>query len=183
MSFECLKADKRRTTLLRHWTEWMREADRWYCRYVEEVGESPFDFHEVAAVGFLSAAAARAGFLTLNEYQLYKRSQNDFRKWVPGRADLWMLKDGTSYSFEFKRAWYRATLGNLRRTMETVRGDIKAVPPDECHYAAGGVIAFVKDAERASKYEEFSNSSDVDVAYRIGPQNGGGAFLFFSIKS
>jgi hypothetical protein len=182
MSYKCLKSDKRRKTITKHWTRWLRETDRWYGKYIETVGVSPFDFHEVAAVGFLSCAAARAGFLTLNEYQLVKHSQEDRRRKVPGRADLWMTLEGLEYSFEFKRAWYTATKSNLKAMLEVVRGDIHAVPSDECHYAAGGLIAYVNDEKRVPTYEEFAATKGVHMAYRIGPQGEGAAYLYFSFR-
>ena len=182
MAFECLKFDARRRTVVRHWNSWLREADRWYCRYVRQVDESPFDFHEVAAVGFLSCAAARANFVTLNEYQLVKISQTDRRKRVPGRADLWMMKGGVEYSLEFKRAWYDATQSNLEDMLQTVRGDISAVPDDECHHAAAGLIAHVSDQERVQTYVDFCRNPKVHMAYRIGPKRQHGAFLYFSFK-
>jgi hypothetical protein len=182
MAYECLKADGRRRKIVTQWEEWLVEADRLYCEFLRVVDDSPFDFHEVAAVGFLSCAAARSGFLTLNEYQLIKHSRTDRRRKVPGRADLWMIKDDVEYSFEFKRAWYNATRSNLKAMLQVVRGDIRSVPADECHHAAGGLIAYVNDPRRDATYRDFIRDSHVHMAYRIGPEGESGAFLYFSFR-
>ncbi|MBA2936243.1 hypothetical protein HZF05_19350 [Sphingomonas sp. CGMCC 1.13654] len=182
MSFECLKSDKRRKGVLSDWEIWLREADRLYCRYLEEIEESPFNFNEVSAVGFLSSAAARSGFLTLNEYEIIKRDQSDRRRKRPGRADLWLNGEKRSYSFEFKRAWHAATIHNLESTLSSARGDIDVVDKDESHYAAGVVLAYVRDEHRIERYRNFAQHESVDVAYRIGPDGEAGGYLFFSIK-
>jgi hypothetical protein len=101
MSFECIKSD--------------------------EIDASPFEFNEVSAVGFLTVAAARCDFLTLNEYEISKSSKLDRRKKAAGRADLWISGKDRTYSFEFKRAWYAATIKNLEATMSRALGDISAV--------------------------------------------------------
>jgi len=182
MSFECIAADGRRRGLMADWELWLREADLLYGRYLERIEESPFDFNEVSAVGFLSAAAARKDFLTLNEYEIVKRDRSDRRRKVPGRADLWFASDQRSYSFEFKRAWHAATIKNLESTLSRARADIAVIDKDESHYAAGVVLAYVRDERRIERYEKFATHQNVDFAYRIGPKGVTGGYLFFSVK-
>jgi hypothetical protein len=185
VSLSCLKSDKRRSRLCTHWERWLTEADKLYAVHLRELDESPFAYHEVAAVGFLTSAAARAGFLTLNEYEIEKTRRTGQRGRPPGyqgRADLWMRRNGLDYSFEFKRALYAATSKNLSKVLSIVRQDIAAVPADECHYAAAGLIAYAKYADRDRTYVDFCDHDDVHFAYRIGPTRHRGAYIYFWIK-
>lgn len=183
MSFECLKSDGRRTGVNSDWELWLRKADQIYTRYLEKIESSPFDFNEVSAVGFLAASAACVGFLSLNEYEIIKKDKNDRRKRVPGRADLWLGGEHRYYSFEFKRAWYAATIENLQKSLSTARKDIESIDKDESHYAAGAVLAYVRDEHRIERYINFAKHAEVDAAYRIGHEGVTGAYLFFSIKN
>jgi hypothetical protein len=183
VTFELVKADRRRKGILADWERWLREADRLYYRHLDELEYSPFEYHEVAAVGFLAAAAARSDFLTLNEYEIVKRSQSDKRCKVPGRADLWMRLGDRTYSFEFKRASFAATAKNLEATLKAARSDIEVIDKDECHFAAGVSLAYVRDKARISKYRAFADHALVDAAYRIGPDGPRGAYIFFTIKA
>ena len=163
MTFECLKSDGRRRGLASDWEAWLREADSRYGRYSERIDASSFDFNEVSAVGFLAAAAARTGFLTLNEYVIVK---SDRRKKVPGRADLWMAGETRAYSFEFKRAWHSATKKNLEAIMTKARGDIDSINRDESNYAAAVVLAYVRDEDRVPRYRDYAGNEHVDFAYK-----------------
>lgn len=183
MSFECLKADNRRKSLIEDWERWLREADKIYARYLDEIGDSPFTFNEISAVGFLSAAAARVGYLSLHEYECIKRDQSDRRVKKAGRADLWLNAAHKSYSFEFKRALYAATMKNLEATLSRARDDIKVIDKSEPHYASGVVLAYVRDEERVERFEKFAQHESVDFAYRIGPKGFQGGYLYFSVKS
>lgn len=182
MSYECIKADRRRQGLMADWENWLKEAGQLYDRYLAEIDASPFEYNEVCAVGFLTAAAARAGFLTLNEYDITKKSQLDKRKNARGRADLWISSGDRDYSFEFKRAWFRATVGNLTKTLSRARSDIGVIDKNESHYAAGVVIAYVQDESLTDRYHKFAEHHDVNFAFRIGPTGNRGAYLFFSLK-
>lgn len=181
MSFECLKSDGRRRGLLADWDSWMREADKLYIRFLERTGESPFYFHEVASVGFLASSAALAGFLPVAEYEIVKRAKHDRRIKVDGRADLWFDAGERCYSFEFKRAYVAATAKNLAEVLKEAGDDIACIDREEYHYAAGGLLARVRDANRDEIYRAFADSEEVDVAYRIGPEGENGAFLFFTL--
>ncbi|MGQ0558917.1 MAG: hypothetical protein ACT4OE_04935 [Sphingosinicella sp.] len=186
MAYECVKQDGRwRSELAMDWGRWIRESDKLYGKHLRLRDYSPFEYHEVAAVGFLTAAAARAGFLTLNEFETTKSRKTGSRgrpSHVPGRADLWMLGKKYSYSFEFKRAWYAATLKNLKKQMKAAVSDIDC-SHEECKYAVGGLIAFVEHEKRNKACMEFVDDPEVNFAYRIGPRGRRGAFLYFSIRS
>lgn len=181
MSFEVLKDDNRRSCAA-DWEKWLREADKLHSRYLKEIGDSPFTFNEISAVSFLSAAAARVGYLTLNEYSCVKKDKEDRRFKKAGRADLWLTTGPHSYSFEFKRAYYAATPKNLAKTLGTACDDINVVDKSESHSAAAVVLAYVRDEKRKENYHNFANRENVDFSYRIGPSRVGGCFLFFSIK-
>ena len=123
-----------------------------------------------------------SGHLPLIEYGIRKKNKLDKRKKSNGRADLWIDFPSRSYSFEFKRAWYAATIKNLEATLRVVKGDINCVGDDEHDVAAACIIAYVRDKQRNPTYEAFAKRSDVDFAYHIGPEEEGGAYLFFALK-
>ena len=182
MTFACLKvSDGRRKGLISDWEQWLRSADDLYMRFLARLEESPFSYHEVASVGFLASASAMAGFLPVNEYDIIKRGNADKREKVPGRADLWFDTGDRCYSFEFKRAWFAATPNNLSASLNTALNDIKCVQPDEYHYAAGGLLAFVNDEDRLNTYLEFAEADEVDFSYSIGPEGKNAAFLYFKL--
>jgi hypothetical protein len=182
MGFERLKAcDGRLRGLLSDWDGWLEQADTLYLRFLDRVGDSPFLYHEVASVGFLASAAAMAGFTPLAEYEIVKRARYDKRAHVDGRADLWFSSGPRAYSFEFKRAYVAATRRNLADVMRSASNDIACIQRDEYHYAAGAQIARVRDAHRNPTYVEFAKSDLVDLAYHLGPDGEGGAFLFFKL--
>jgi hypothetical protein len=182
MVYQCLKSgDGRRRGLVEDWETWLSKADELYSRFLGRVGESPFLYHEVAAVGFLASAAALAGFVPLAEYEVLKRAQGRKHAEVKGRADLWFSAGRRCYSFEFKRAWLAATEANLGALLGEALRDVECIDRDEYHYAAGGLIARVRDESRIPSYLQFAESDAVDLAYRIGPPGFDGAFLYFSL--
>jgi hypothetical protein len=176
-----LKGDGRRRGLVADWDAWLNKADQLYTKFLDRVGDTPFHYHEVAAVGFLASAAALAGFIPLAEYEIIKRGRHDKRAKGDGRADLWFASDARAYSFEFKRAWLAATANNLRELLSEATGDVACIPRDEYHYAAGALITRVRDEHRLQTYLDFGTSDYVDLAYRIGPKSKDGAFLFFRL--
>lgn len=161
----------------------MIEADRLYTRFFDHVGDSPFLYHEIASVGFLASAAAMAGFVPLAEYEVVKRGHDDKRARVDGRADFWFGSDARAYSFEFKRALVAATAKNLRESMTSASSDVARIQREESHYAAGGLIARVRDEHRLDVYRDFAESDHVDLAYSIGQEGAEGAFLYFKLRS
>jgi hypothetical protein len=180
--YKCLKAgDGRLHGLRADWDAWLREAEKLYGRFEDRVGESPFYYHEVAAVGFLASAAAMAGFVPLAEYEVIKRGRTDKRAKVDGRADLWFSSGQRSYSFEFKRARALATPKNLLDRLNRAEHDVARIPREEYHYAAGGLIALVTDERRMDVYTSFARREDVCIAYRVGPEREGCAFLYFRL--
>ncbi len=183
MAYKCLKrCDGRLRGLISDWDAWMVSADEQYARFLSRLGESPFVYHEVASVGFLANAAACAGFLPVNEYDIIKLGKNDKRTKVPGRADLWFDTGPRCYSLEFKRAWLAATPKNLLDSLNQAYDDIECVQNDESHYASAGLLAAVRDSHRTEKYEAFAASDEVDLAYHIGPEGENGAYIFFKLK-
>ena len=183
MSYECLKSDGRRRGLTGDWEAWFRAADGLYNRFLERTGESPFYFHEVASVGFLASASALAGFIPLAEYEVIKRAHHDKRIKVDGRADLWFDAGPRCYSFEFKRAYLAVTTGNLAAVLKEANDNVACIDRDEFHYAAGAMVARVRDLERDSIYRAFADSDTVDFAYRIGPPGENGAFVFLKLRT
>jgi hypothetical protein len=155
LSYECIRiADARRTGILSDWEAWLRRADQLYERFTDRLeGDSPFDYHEVASVGFLSNAAAMAGYLPMNEYDVFKRGRSDKRTKVPGRADLWFDTGPRCYSFEFKRTRRPATIGYLRQRLEQAFSDVNCVARDESHYAAACLLT----GARSSPYRDLSS--------------------------
>ena len=181
MSLTCLKADKR-AVAYRDWNGWLEQSSKLHDRFLDEIGISPFDANEQSSVGLFAAASAMAGHLPLLEYGIRKKDRDDRRKRCNGRADLWIDFPARCYSFEFKRAWYAATLKNLRATLTVVRGDIGCVGDEEHDVAAACMIAYVRDAHRKHTYEAFAEDKQVHFAYHIGPADAGGAYLYFALK-
>jgi hypothetical protein len=183
MTFACIKAsDGRKKGLMSDWKQWLMNADTLYNRLTARLGDSPFQLHEVASVGFLASAAAMAGFLPVNEYDIVKKGRSDKREKVPGRADLWFDAGIRCYSFEFKRAWAAATSKNLSASLKLGLDDVNCIQHDEYHYAAAGLLAVVSNEDRLPVYLDFAKSDDVDFAYRIGPEGKSGAFIYFKLK-
>lgn len=74
MYYETIKSgDQRFKSIARDWSPWLQEVGHLYNRYMAEEYPSPFSLHEQATVGLLVSAAARAGYLNYNEYELSKR--------------------------------------------------------------------------------------------------------------
>lgn len=182
MSVRTLKlCDGRKRSLIQDWEAWMIAADDLYLRFYDRIGESPFYYHEVASVGFLASAAAIAGFIPLNEYEIIKKGSEDRRTRGDGRADLWFDSGRRCYSFEAKRAYLAATIKNLADVLNSAHGDVARIDRSEYHDAAGLLIARVRDHHREETYERFAESDAVDLAYRIGPQGADGAYLYFKL--
>lgn len=175
------RGDGRRRGLIADWDQWMTQADELYTGFFERIGESPFTYHEVASAGFLASAAALAGFIPLAEYEIVKRGRADRRTKADGRADLWFASPERAYSFELKRAWLAATPANLRERLAAAADDIACIPREEYHYAAGLLLAKVRDIHRVPVYEAMARSDAVDLAYRIGPDGQEGAYLYFKL--
>ena len=183
MSYECIKVgDGRRTGLIADWEHWLRSADKLYRKFVDRLdGDSPFDYHEVASVGFLANAAAMAGYLPMNEYDVFKQGKSDRRTKKPGRADLWFDVGERCYSMEFKRTRRPQTVAYLSQRLDYAYEDIECVHKDEYHYAAACLVTVAREKKRISVCKQFAESANVDFAYRIGPKTEP-AFLFFRLK-
>jgi hypothetical protein len=184
MTFKVLKiGDGRRKLLISDWETWLKSADQLYKRFVERLdGDSPFDYHEVASVGFLANAAAMAGYLPMSEYDVFKRGKSDKRVKEPGRADLWFDAGNQCYSFEFKRTRRPVTPAYLEARLDYAYEDIECVHKDEYHYAAACLVTVARDKKRIGVCEDFAQSPEVDFAYQIGP-TAEPAFLFFRLKA
>lgn len=176
----CLIKGDRRSAAYKDWGKWLECSANLHDRFLKEQNLSPFDANEQSAVGLFAAGAAIAGHLPLIEYGIEKKDWTDKRRKSSGRADLWIDFSVRSYSFEFKRAWYRATTRNLHERLARVRRDIACVGSDEHDGAAACLIAYVEDSKRTQTFENFAKDQTVDLAYRIGPADVGGAYLFFS---
>ena len=182
MTYECLKTfDRRRTSLIADWEKCVRSADKLYARFTDRVGDSPFDYHEVASVGFLASSAAMAGFLPMNEYDVIKRGQLDKRKKVKGRANLWMDAGNYCYSLEVKRTRRPVTALYLLQRLDQAFLDVECVQKDECHVAAACLVTVARDQKREVACRAFAEHDEVDFSYRIGPK-GEPAFLYFRLK-
>lgn len=183
MSYECIKiADARRTGILSDWERWLRHADQLYKRFADRLeGDSPFNYHEVASVGFLSNAAAMAGYLPMNEYDVFKRGKSDKRTKVRGRADLWFDTGARCYSFEVKRTRRPVTVRYLGQRLEQAFSDVECVDRDEYHYAAACLLTVAHEQARIETCRRFASERVIDAAYAIGPRNEP-AFLFFQLR-
>ena len=183
MSYECIKiGDARRTGLISDWEVWLKSADKLYRRFISRLdGDAPFDYHEVASVGFLASAAAMAGFLPINEYDVFKLGKSDKRTKVPGRADLWFDVGSRCYSIEFKRTRRPVTTAYLKQRLDHAFEDIECVHKDEYQFAAACLVTVAREPKRANICRDFANSEHVNFAYRIGPKREP-AFLFFRLK-
>lgn len=164
------------------WENWLKSADKLYRRFVDRLdGDSPFDYHEVASVGFLASAAAMAGFLPMNEYDVVKLEKSDKRVKIPGRADLWFDVGQRCYSIEFKRTRRPVTTAYLEQRLDYAYEDIERVQKDEYHFAAACLVTVAREQKRIEVCRDFAGSGEVDFAYRIGLKKEP-AFLFFKLK-
>ena len=102
---ELLRGD-RRTHEYEAWTSWLTEAVR-LAHEFSEVEDDPFAYNETATVSLLTAAAAKADMLALAEYVSRKKRRDDRRSNIPGRCDLWLYDNSTSWAFEFKQKFYQ----------------------------------------------------------------------------
>jgi hypothetical protein len=87
---------------------WLKAADAMREQLFEDgEGFDPFQYNETATVGFLVAAAGRAGMFALPEFteQNRKLPEGRFRA---GRCDLWLASEDLSIDWliEFKLCWY-----------------------------------------------------------------------------
>ena len=180
MTYECIKVrDGRRKGILADWEPWLRSADELYGRFIARLdGDSPFDYHEVASVGFLANAAAMAGYLPMNEYDVFKRGKADKRTKVRGRADLWFDAGRRCYSVEFKRTRQPVTTANLQQRLGYAYRDVECVQSD----AAACLVTVAREPKRIELCQRFAKCDDVHLAYAIGPFDQP-AFLFFKLKA
>ena len=182
MTYECIKfRDRRRKQIASDLEAWLKCADQRYSRFYDRLDDSPFDYHEVAGVGFLASAAALAGYLPLNEYDVIKRGKSDKRTKVRGRADLWFDAGKRCYSFEFKRTKRPETVHYLNQRLGTAFDDVKCVGNDEHDYSAACLVTVPRENKRIAICETFAEEEYVDFAYRIGPAELQ-AYLFFQFK-
>ena len=112
----------------------------------------------------------------MSEYQLTKRSKEDLRKGIPGRADLWLDFGERCYSFEFKAAWHQSTPSKLSAVFDLARSDANCIRRDECDFRIAAMTAYVEVDHDPSMYEEFAK--DVDFCFRIGGVKTDGAYFF-----
>ncbi|MYM00265.1 hypothetical protein GR702_21200 [Novosphingobium sp. FGD1] len=160
----------------------MLSADELYMRFYDRLeGDSPFLYHEVASVGFLASSAAMAGYLPMNEYDVFKKGKLDKRYKERGRADLWFDAGDRCYSFEFKRTRRPVTMGYLEDRLNSALEDINCIYSEEYHYAAACLVTVATEPKRIAVCQDFGRSRLVDFAYQIGPVEEP-AFLFFRLK-
>jgi len=75
--------------------------------YEDGNGFDPFRYNETATVGFLVAAAGRAGFFALPEFTESNRRLPEGRVRA-GRCDMWLASEDwqVNWLLEFKLGWY-----------------------------------------------------------------------------
>ncbi len=182
MYYETIKSgDQRFKSIARDWSPWLQEIGHLYNRYIAEQYPSPFSLHEQATVGLLVSAAARAGYLNYNEYELSNKGPDDKRRRVPGRADFWMECNGRAYSFEVKRAYLDTSSAKLKRMMQAAIADARCICDDECDRAVGLLVAYMNGDTDPETYETCIATTDVHRAYRFGPRGNGGCYLLFTL--
>jgi hypothetical protein len=185
MSLTILKADKR-SAIFKDWLPWLQHTSKLYDRFLEEVNDEydsfiPLHLHEQACVSLFCAGAALSGYLPVAEYSMEKRGRFDKRKREAGRADFWFMTDRQSYSFEFKRSWFRATLSNLEVSFSDAINEAKRIKPIECDVAVAGLVSAARDPMRTPKFREFFKNKNVNFAFHIGPDDTQGTYLYFSV--
>lgn len=188
MRVERLKggADDRRTEVL---SDWMRAAGKMRVELWENWEFDPLRFNETAMVGFLVAAAGRAGLLAFPEYAESDRRLPEGRVRA-GRCDLWLATpDGEmSEVIEFKLCWFgpRGRKG-LLRPLNAAIDDVCKRDPRE---APGRLAAAVycpwsqNGLENCHSWKAHANiralASHVDFAFAI---PGGECTTYFLFKS
>lgn len=145
---------------------WLREAAtilqgiRYYASDYR-----PFQELEVPGVSLLLGAAASAGYYPISEYVTRKRNLNDRRQIDIGRGDLWFVAGTESYAFEFKRAWDRSSLNQLRSCVELAMQDAERIEDDEANHYFGAVLAPIFHTDDIHNYMNFA---EVDYVGTIG---------------
>jgi hypothetical protein len=96
-----------RTVAGRFCNSWLQAADDMRDHLFEDGGFDPFRYNETATVGFLVAAAGRAGHFALPEFSETNRKLPEGRVRA-GRCDLWVANQDWSVNWliEFKLGWY-----------------------------------------------------------------------------
>ena len=177
MPLELIKGD-RHSSFYRDCNKWLETCSDLYDRFIQELEISPFEENEQSLVGFLAAGAAQAGYLPIVEMTIEK-TKRGAKGPTNGRSDLWIDFGQSTYSFEAKRAKFMANPSNLSHRLAMAIAAIKEVGADEHDKAAAVLGAYVREAKRESVYRTFSENVQVDIAFRFGPPEAYGAYLFF----
>jgi len=175
------KPDGRKRTLFKELDKWFKQIDKLNQKIIDTYEISPFEYNEICAAGLMSNAAALSGYLPFIEYNILKKHKGQRTKKY-GRADLWFSSNNYAYSFELKRAWYRATISNLQGQLDFAYKDICKIPSDEYHYAFACVIAHVRDKDINEIYQDFSKTENVDIALRISQKENFETYLYFQLR-
>lgn len=87
-----------------HWRKWMKNAEALYLDWAE-LPDDPYAYNETASASALAAAATRAGWLALAEYQTSKRKLENLSEARHGcRCDLWVRHSaGETWAIELKQ--------------------------------------------------------------------------------
>ena len=142
-------------------------------------GFDPFRFNETATVGFLVAAAGRAGLFALPEFTEDNRKLPEGRVRA-GRCDLWIASEDwrINWLIEFKLGWYgpRARDGlvtpmNAAITCAFGRDRTEADERWACVVYAPG-RRWVDEPRRRAQWQSHARvdrlSAHVDIAFEIG---------------
>jgi hypothetical protein len=118
----------------------------------------PLGSNETASVGFLAAAASRAGLLTLTDYVSIKRGWEARAPYRLGRCDLWLADPlrQLSWAFEFKQGLIgRGTrLAKVGKLLDQACFDARRVDRLEADHRYGALVIGFQNGAQFEDYHE-----------------------------
>jgi hypothetical protein len=113
--------------LLEKWDKTLREMEETLGVY-----DLPYVYGERTNIGILASAAAKLGYLTLEEYSTEKRRS---RKWNPGRADIYICRKDGQQEFNIEAKYDTVSFNSYRlaqkigRLLDEAAKDVKKLRP------------------------------------------------------
>jgi len=176
----CIKGEKS-SQFYKDWKPWLEETADFYMRFLNnhggEFSHSPAHEHEQAIVSLFQAGSAKAGYLSLCEVEIERREGG-------GRCDLWMICGDRQYWFEFKRTNYNPKLSvwGLESSLISAMQQVNSSEYDDKHFGVACIVGAtdLMTEDREDFYKGFSGK--VDYAFRIGPCDDTGMFIYFNLS-
>jgi len=127
--------------LIEKWDQTLKDFEN-----VMTIEDLPYVYGERTNIGLLAVAAAKIGFVVLEEYAQQKNQDGQSK---PGRADLWLYSEDNSLDISIE-AKFKELSWNSKRVAELIKPiledavhDVEKVRPyEDARYSLG--IAFIR---------------------------------------